>query len=223
MITVEELTIRAGAFAIERLSFEVATGCYAVLMGKTGTGKTSILEAICGLRKVAGGAIKLHGVDVTRWPPADRGIGYVPQDLALFRTMTVAEHLAFALTIRRQPAAMIAERVAALAGMLGIDHLLGRGTAGLSGGEAQRVALGRALAFQPRVLLLDEPLSALDEETRAEMCQLLRTVQQQTRVTFLHVTHNHSEAQRLGDQVLTLQDGAISAASFRRAPEASAP
>src|SRR5271155_1351848 len=98
MIAVENLTIRAGAFAIERLSFAVATGQYAVLMGKTGSGKTTILEAICGLRKVASGTIKLHGVDVTRWSPADRGIGYVPQDLALFRTMTVAEHLAFALT-----------------------------------------------------------------------------------------------------------------------------
>jgi ABC-type sugar transport system ATPase subunit len=222
MIAVEDLTIRAGAFAIEHLSFAVATGQYAVLMGKTGTGKTSILEAICGLRKVAGGAIKLHGVNVTRWPPADRGIGYVPQDLALFRTMTVAEHLAFALTIRRQPSAVVAARVDEMAGMLGIGHLLRRGTTGLSGGEAQRVALGRALAFQPRVLLLDEPLSALDEETRAEMCQLLRDVQKQTGVTFLHVTHNHSEAQRLADQLLTLVDGGVREISFSREPEASA-
>lgn len=209
MIAVEDLTIRAGAFAIERLSFAVATGRYAVLMGKTGTGKTTILEAICGLRKVAGGAVKLHGVDVTRWPPADRGIGYVPQDLALFRTMTVAEHLAFALTIRRQPRQAVNDRVEAVAGMLGITHLLQRDTFGLSGGEAQRVALGRALAFQPRVLLLDEPLSALDEQTRGDMCDLLRAVQKQTGVTFLHVTHNHSEARRLADQLLTLCAGRV--------------
>jgi ABC-type sugar transport system ATPase subunit len=209
MIAVENLTIRSGTFVLRELSFQVAGGTYAVLMGRTGSGKTTILEAICGLRPVEAGAIRLGGVDVTRWPPADRGIGYVPQDLALFHTMTVWEHLAFSLVIRHWGRRAVERRVEELADLLGIGGLLGRRPVGLSGGESQRVALGRALAFQPAVLLLDEPLSALDEETRIEMCQLLRTVQQQTGVTFLHVTHNVNEARRLADQVLRLAEHTI--------------
>ncbi|MBL8793157.1 MAG: ABC transporter ATP-binding protein [Planctomycetia bacterium] len=209
MIAVENLSIRAGHFALDDLSFQVASGAYAVLMGKTGCGKTTILEAICGLRTPRGGRILLLDRDVTRLPPAVRGIGYVPQDLALFRTMTVAEHLAFPLVIRRWPRSQVEERVAEVGHLLGIESLFPRKPVGLSGGESQRVALGRALAFQPRVLLLDEPLSALDEDTRLDMCNLLRTVQKQTGVTFLHVTHNPAEARRLADQVLRFQDGKI--------------
>jgi molybdate/tungstate transport system ATP-binding protein len=214
MILIENLTIRSGAFLLREVSFQVASGKYAVLMGRTGSGKTTILEAICGLRTVVGGAIRLDGVDVTQLPPADRGIGYVPQDLALFRTMTVWEHLAFSLVIRRWDRASVHRRVTELAELLGIKGLLTRRPLGLSGGESQRVALGRALAFQPRVLLLDEPLSALDEETRAEMCRLLRTVQKQTGVTFLHVTHNLNEARRLADQIFLLTEEAVSEVPF---------
>jgi ABC-type sugar transport system ATPase subunit len=206
MIAVEGLAIRAGSFALDNLTFQVAAGKYAVLMGKTGSGKTTILEAICGLRHVHAGRICLMGQDVTDLPPADRGVGYVPQDLALFRTMTVHEHLAFPLVIRRWQRKAIEDRVAELAELLGLAHLVQRKPAGLSGGESQRVALGRALAFHPGVLLLDEPLSALDEETRSEMCRLLRSVQQQTGVTLLHVTHNVAEARRLADQVLVLAE-----------------
>lgn len=202
MIAVENLSIRAGNFALDGLSFQVASGAYAVLMGKTGCGKTTILEAICGLRSIRSGRILLLDRDVTRLTPAERGIGYVPQDLALFRTMTVAEHLAFPLVIRRWPRRQVEQRVTELACFLGIEPLLDRKPVGLSGGESQRVALGRALAFQPRVLLLDEPLSALDEETRLEMCNLLGEIRKKTGVTFLHVTHNAAEARRLADQVL---------------------
>lgn len=209
MISVDNLSIRAGSFSLQGLSFEVATGKYAVLMGKTGTGKTTILEAICGLRTVEGGSIRLHGQDVTWLAPADRGIGYVPQDLALFRTMTVAEHIAFPLVIRHMPRRQVEDRVGELAELLGIKYLAHRKPTGLSGGESQRVALGRALAFQPRVLLLDEPLSALDEDTRIEMCQLLRSVQKRTGVTFLHVTHNQSEARRVADQILILEGHSV--------------
>lgn len=209
MIAVENLSVRAGAFVLENLSFHVATGQYAVLMGKTGTGKTTILEAICGLKPIRSGRILLFGRDVTQMRTADRGIGYVPQDLTLFRTMSVREHLAFALAIRRQPAAVIEHRVHELADMLGLTHLLSRRPAGLSGGEAQRVALGRALAYQPRILLLDEPLSALDDETRTGMYALLRSVQKQTGVTALHVTHSLQEARALADRVLLLHAGMI--------------
>lgn len=216
MIAVENLAVRVGTFTIDRLSFAVSAGQYAVLMGKTGSGKTTILEAICGLKPIRGGRILLHDHDVTALKPADRGVGYVPQDRALFSTMTVREHLAFALVVHHWKEPAIAERVQELAEMLGLGKLLGRRPLGLSGGEAQRVALGRALAMHPAVLLLDEPLSALDEETRDDMCALLDAIPRQTRVTVLHVTHNRSEADRLADRLFLLQDGVIHEAALAR-------
>ncbi len=179
-------------------------------MGKTGSGKTTILEAVCGLRPARSGRVLLLGRDVTRLEPADRGVGYVPQDLALFPTLNVRDNLAFAPEVRGWGREEIAARVGELAELLGLGRLLDRRPQGLSGGEAQRVALGRALAFRPRVLLLDEPLSALDDETRAEMYTLLRSVQRQTGVTTLHVTHSLSEARALADRILLLKDGAVS-------------
>jgi ABC-type sugar transport system ATPase subunit len=211
MIAVENLTIRTGkrrrasaGFALNGISFEVAAGEYAVLMGRTGTGKTTILETLCGLRRPVSGRITFAGRDVTDLKPADRGIGYVPQDRALFLTMSIYDHLAFALIVRKWPRKAIAARVGELAEWLGIAHLLSRKPQGLSGGEAQRVALGRALAARPAILLLDEPLSALDEQTRGEMCDLLRSVQRLARTTNLHVTHSQQEAVRLADRVLML-------------------
>jgi molybdate/tungstate transport system ATP-binding protein len=209
MVELENITIRSGPFTLRNISFEVQGGQYAVLMGKTGVGKTTLLETICGLRKVSAGRILLHGADVTQMHPADRGVGYVPQDLALFPTLTVHDHLAFALQIRRIAAQTISSRVAEFAELLGIIHLLDRVPRGLSGGEAQRVALGRALSFHPQVLLLDEPLSALDEETRHEMYELLKRVQRQTGVTTLHVTHSKAEARALAQQLLVLDGGRV--------------
>jgi ABC-type sugar transport system ATPase subunit len=209
MIAVEHLSVRAGKFALGGLSFAVPPGQYAVLMGKTGTGKTTLLEAICGLKPVHSGRIRLLDRDVTALKPAERGIGYVPQDLALFETLTVRQHLTFALEIRRWGRANTERRVTELADLLGVGPLLDRKPPGLSGGEAQRVALGRALAFGPQVLLLDEPLSALDEETREEMYGLLLSVQKLTGVTALHVTHSLTEAKKLADRVLLLQNGAV--------------
>ena len=221
VIAVEGLSVRAGAFAVEGLSFAVGTGEYAVLMGRTGCGKTTLLEAICGLKPVRGGRVLLLGRDVTHLPPADRGVGYVPQDLALFPTLSVREHLGFALEVRRWNPKEAARRVDELTGMLGIGHLLDRRPQGLSGGESQRVALGRALAFRPGVLLLDEPLSALDEDTRAGMYELLRSVQRQTGVTALHVTHSRAEARALADRLFLYEQGAlreVPAASLRDNP-----
>jgi ABC-type sugar transport system ATPase subunit len=187
----------------------VPAGGYGVLMGKTGSGKTTILEALCGLRAVSGGRILLGGQEVTALRPADRGIGYVPQDRALFQTMTVRQNLAFAPSIRGWSAADTDARVTELSELLRIGPLLDRLPAGLSGGEAQRVALGRALAAKPGILLLDEPLSALDDETWEGMIGLLGQVRKATGVTTLHVTHRREEARRLADKVFVLADGAV--------------
>ena len=209
MIVVKALNVRAASFALHDISFEIPNGAYGVLMGKTGSGKTTLLEALCGLRAPLGGTIEFMGRDVTHLKPAERGIGYVPQDRALFSTMTIREHLAFALELRKWSDADIAKRVGELAELLGIAKLLHRKPLGLSGGEAQRVALGRALSCRPGVLILDEPLSALDDETRQEMYALLKIVREQSHVTALHITHSRSEAQLLGDTLLKLEDGAV--------------
>ena len=209
MIEIRDLTLRAGAFHLDRLNFQIETGCYAVLMGKTGRGKTTILESICGLRRAESGKILIHGEDVTDWLPADREVGYVPQDLALFPTFTVRGHLEFALKLRDWSKQEIEARTDQLAEQLGVGHLLNRKIFGLSGGESQRVALGRALSFYPSVLLLDEPLSALDSDTRNEMQDLLRSITRINRVTTLHITHNQEEASALADASYQLVDGQV--------------
>ena len=209
MIQVQGLSIAAGTFRLKDVGFTVESGRYAVLMGRTGCGKTTILEAICGLRPIVAGGILLMGRNVADLRPAERGIGYVPQDKALFATMTVRGHLAFALGIRRWPRARIDARADELSELLGLGRLLDRYPRDLSGGESQRVALGRALSFQPGILLLDEPLSALDDQTREEMYQLLKSVRKHTDVTTLHVTHHRGEAERLADDVFVLENGAV--------------
>lgn len=210
MIVLENVSVAVGGFSLWNLGLHVPSGSYAVLMGRTGSGKTTLLEAICGLRRVQAGSIRLMDRDVTRLKPAERGIGLVPQDRALFNSMTVREHLAFALEIQRWPTQAIEERVAELADWLRLGLLLHRRPAGLSGGEAQRVALGRALSARPRILLLDEPLSALDFETRAEMHDLLHSVRDRTGVTTLHITHDEHDAERLADRRFVLKNGVIS-------------
>lgn len=209
MIELDNIGIRSGGFSLSGVRFAVPSGAYAVLMGGTGQGKTTILEAICGLRHVTRGRVLLDGVEMTRWKPGDRGVGYLPQDLALFPQMNVRGHLEFALRVRRSPKAVIDDRVAELAHVLGIERLLDRHVKHLSGGEAQRVALGRALSFRPRVLLLDEPLNALDEATRDRLCELLRSVQKSSGLTTLHVTHSRTEARQLADVHLRLEGGKI--------------
>ncbi|TWU25398.1 Maltose/maltodextrin import ATP-binding protein MalK [Novipirellula galeiformis] len=211
MIELRDITIGAGEFRLRQLSFQIRSGEYVALMGRTGRGKTTILEAICGLRRIHHGQILIEGTDVTDWMPGDRQIGYVPQDLALFPTLSVAEHLTFALKLRGQSRAEMNRRSEELSEMLGITSLLSRKIDGLSGGESQRVALGRALSFHPSVLLLDEPLSALDESTRLEMRELLRRVKETTGVTTLHVTHSSAEAAALADRRFVLDDGKITA------------
>jgi ABC-type sugar transport system ATPase subunit len=209
MIELDHLETRAGAFRLRDLQLRIPGGEHGVLMGRTGCGKTTLLEAICGLRPVLGGRVLLNGRDVTHLPPAERGIGLVPQDGALFQHLTVREHLAFALEIRREPADAIQRRVTEVADWLGLTPLLDRRPRGLSGGEAQRVAIGRALSFRPAILCLDEPLSALDQETRGEIRDVLRDLRRHQPVTILHITHNLADARRLADCAFRLHEGRI--------------
>ena len=209
MIRLDSIDVRAGAFALENVAFTVPTGRYGVLMGRTGSGKTTVLEIICGLRRPAAGRVWLGERDVTDLAPGERGIGYVPQDGALFPTMTVRDQLGFALRLRRRPAAEITRRVGELADELGLAPLLDRRPDGLSGGERQRVALGRALAARPQVLVLDEPLSALDEELRDDLAALLRRVQREHAITALHITHSRAEAAQLADVLFRLENGRV--------------
>jgi len=217
MITVKDLTIQAGAFRLEGVSMHIPTGEYGVLMGKTGSGKTTLLECLCGLRQPEDGRIELDGRDVTTLRPGERNIGYVPQDGALFPTMTARKHLAMPLSIRKWKPADIDRRIEQMAELLGLRPLLDRLPGKLSGGEIQRVALGRALIFSPTTLVLDEPLSAMDDQTRQQMFKLLKNVQEWTQVTVLHITHSHGEARELADcQFVIRQTGHIELVSQRK-------
>ena len=210
MIECKNIHIKAGQFELHDISFHVPHAQYYCLMGKTGSGKTTLLEAICGLRLVQDGRFYIDGKDVTHCKPSMREIGFVPQDNALFSTMTVRDHLAFALKIRKWKKQDREERVEEMSEMLGISALLNRKPLGLSGGEKQRVALGRALSFRPKVLCLDEPLSALDDHTKEEMYQLLESVGKNSKVTVLHISHSFAEVSRLANGVIYLEDGKIS-------------
>lgn len=209
MISLRHITIQAGSFHLRDLSMEIPTGSHTALMGRTGSGKTTLLEGICGLRSVRSGSIWVGDREVTNLPPGQRGIGLVPQDGALFDHLTVRQHLEFALEVRGWVPERRESRSRELAEWLSLTPLLDRLPAGMSGGERQRVALGRALAFHPPVLCLDEPLSALDDQTRGEIVAVLTEIRNRTGITILHITHNRSEAERLADRILHLRDGRL--------------
>lgn len=209
MIQLSDICWSAGEFELRDVTFEVPAGRYGVMMGQTGSGKTSIIEIICGLRRQDSGTVKVGDRDVSKLAPGKRGIGYVPQDGALFPTMTVREQIGFPLRIRHVKTAEIRDTVDKLAEHLGVAHLLDREPHALSGGERQRVALGRALAAKPKVLLLDEPLSALDEDMREGVADLLKLVQRENNLTALHITHSREEAGKLADDLFRLEEGKV--------------
>ncbi len=219
MVEVQDLAVRVGQFELSGISFALPPGQYGVLMGRTGCGKTTMLEAICGLKKVQAGRVLLQGRDVTHLPASRRGVGFVPQDHTLFSTKTVRRHLSFGPSIQGWSRAATARRVEELAHELGISHLLDRKPHGLSGGERQRVSLGRALAARPGILCLDEPLSSLDEETQEEMLALIRRITRAHRITSLHVTHSRREAGMIADRIFRIEGGRISTEITSRSQE----
>ena len=221
MIRIKDVTIGLGDFRLTDINFEIPQSAYCSIMGKTGSGKTTLLETICGLKPARTGQIFLAEQDITNWQPHQREISYVPQEGALFNSMSVEQNLSFALRIRSEaelrktfavPQAsvskkeLIQKRVAELAEVLSIKPLLKRRPIGLSGGERQRVALGRALSHKPKILCLDEPLSSLDEQTRYNIIELLKKIHLETTVTVLHVTHNQKEVDLLADHQLKIID-----------------
>jgi len=209
MIRVEQLSFSVGDFRLRNFSLEVARGRYFVMLGPPGSGKTLFLECLCGLRRAWAGRIFIDGRDVTSLEPRARGIGYVPQDYALFPHLSVKRNIGFALRTGHHSTEDISAKVATIAEMLGISNLLWRNVTDLSGGEKQRTALARALVMEPKVLLLDEPVCALDEETRQSVCSLLHRVQRELELTVIHVSHNLEEAFSVADSAAILNQGVL--------------
>lgn|GEM_PF-168924 len=209
MIRVENLCLSVGTFALRRVCLDVGPGEYFVLLGPTGSGKTLLLECLCGLYRLDSGRVAIAGRDVTAAESRHRQIGFLPQDYALFPHLTVRENIAFGLRRAGADRRQLRQQVEQLMVELGVAHLADRRPRGLSGGEKQRVALARALAVRPQVLLLDEPVSALDESTRDDICRLLRQLNRQTGTTVLHVCHNFGEMMLVADRAAVMANGRI--------------
>lgn len=195
--------------AVDSVSFEADAASLLVLLGPSGCGKSTTLRLIAGLEQVSGGRILIGDVDVTDMPPAKRRIAMVFQSYALFPHLTVAENILFGLRVRKVPAGERTHRLNRVAALLGLSALLGRKPSQLSGGQQQRVALGRAIIAETPVCLMDEPLSNLDAQLRAEMRREIRTLQQKLGITMVYVTHDQTEAMTMADRVVLMRDGRV--------------
>jgi sulfate transport system ATP-binding protein len=210
VIDARDIVKRFGDFtALDRVSVDVPTGTLTALLGPSGSGKSTLLRVIAGLERPDEGVIHLDGEDVTRVPPQDRGVGFVFQHYAAFKHMTVWENVAFGLKIRRRPRTEIKERVAELLELVQLTRLGDRYPAQLSGGQRQRMGLARALAVDPKVLLLDEPFGALDARVRKELRVWLRRLHDETHTTTVIVTHDQEEAMEVAERVVVMNAGRI--------------
>jgi molybdate/tungstate transport system ATP-binding protein len=209
MIEITNLSIRIGDFALQDVNLTVRDKEYLVILGPTGAGKTVLMECLAGLHKLKHGQIFIDEINVTKLSPEERRIGYVPQDYVLFPFLNVEENILFGLKRSGFDKAEIQRRLRNLTDLLGIDHLRSRDTLTLSGGEKQRVALARALAVSPRILLLDEPLSALDVQTSKYIRMELHRIHQKLGVTTIHITHNQIEAEEMADNIAIMISGRI--------------
>ena len=195
--------------AVDGINFTAPSGEFTVLLGPSGCGKSTTLRLIAGLEEATDGAVLIAGADVTRRPPNDRQISMVFQSYALFPHLSVAENILFGLKVRRVPAAERAERLARVAGLLGLTHLLERRPSQISGGQQQRVALGRAIIAEKPICLMDEPLSNLDAKLRHEMRVELKTLQRKLGITMVYVTHDQVEAIAMADRIIVMNGGRI--------------
>jgi molybdate/tungstate transport system ATP-binding protein len=209
MLEIKDGVIAAGEFRVAGVNINVKQNEYFVLMGPTGSGKSLLVKAICGIIPIASGSIFIDGEDVTRLEPAKRKIGYVPQNSSLFPHLSVLENVIFPLRIRKVDKKAAIKKVEPIVEALGIGSLLKRRTLNLSGGEQQKIALARALSFDPKLLVLDEPVSALDEPTRCEICELLKKIQQDFLITTIHVCHNLEETRIVSDRVAIICEGQV--------------
>jgi sn-glycerol 3-phosphate transport system ATP-binding protein len=199
--------------AVDDVSFAVEKGELIVLLGPSGCGKSTMLRMIAGLDEPTAGAIEIDGRDVRGRTGSARGVAMVFQSYALFPHLTVAENILFGLKVRKVPVADRTRRLARVASLLGLDQLLARKPSQLSGGQQQRVALGRAIIAETPVCLMDEPLSNLDAQLRAEMRREIRSLQQTLGITMVYVTHDQTEAMSMADQVILMRDGRVEQAA----------
>jgi len=206
---VENLSHSWGSFALKNINLSVPEGGYFVLLGPTGSGKTLLLEAIAGAYSPREGRIVVAGEDVSHLPPEKRRISYAPQNYLLFENMTVRKNIEYGLHAKGVEEQERRKKSNNLLEMLGISHLTDRSPRNLSGGERQRVSLARALAVEPRAVLLDEPLSAVDPETKSSILDYLRRVHYETGVTVVHVTHDRLEAASIADRIGVIRNGEL--------------
>jgi sulfate/thiosulfate transport system ATP-binding protein len=209
-ILVRDATRRFGDFtALDDVSVEIPSGSLTALLGPSGSGKSTLLRVIAGLERLDAGTVEIDGRDATDLPPQRRGVGFVFQHYAAFKHMTVRENVAFGLKVARRPKAEIRARVEELLELVQLPGLADRYPAQLSGGQRQRMALARALAVQPRVLLLDEPFGALDARVRQELRAWLRRLHDEMHVTTVFVTHDQEEAMEVADRIVVMNAGHI--------------
>ncbi len=209
MISIRNLEVRLGQFRLADINLDIGENEFFVLMGPTGAGKSVLLEALAGLVSIARGSIRLGEREISSLPPEKRGVSIVYQDYALFPHLTVSQNIHYGLRFHRAARDDAAERIRGLVDILSLAPLLDRFPGTLSGGEQQRVALARALAVDPAVLLLDEPLSALDPRFREDLRRHLQLLQQKTRTTFFMVTHDFAEAIALADRAAVMNHGSL--------------
>jgi ABC-type Fe3+/spermidine/putrescine transport system ATPase subunit len=215
VLVVEDLEVERGYFTLSVPRLEAGRGEYLVVMGPSGSGKTTLLLVLAGILRPSRGRILFEGLDITWWPPNKRLFPLVPQDYALFTRMSVRDNIAYGLKIKgiHNPG----EKVRRVAERLGIADLLDRKPGQLSGGEKQRVAIARALVVEPRVLLLNEPLSNLDPKSRVEGRRLLHSLKREARSTIIHATHNIIDALALGDRIAYIEGGKLRGVYTREA------
>jgi sulfate transport system ATP-binding protein len=216
-ITVQNATKRFGDFvALDDVSIDVRDGSLTALLGPSGSGKSTLLRVIAGLEEPDSGRVVISGEDMTHIPVQDRNVGFCFQHYAAFKHMTVRGNVAFGLSIRKQPKQQISERVEELLALVQLEGFADRYPSQLSGGQRQRMALARALAVEPKVLLLDEPFGALDARVRMELRQWLRRLHDEVHVTTIFVTHDQEEAMDVAEQIVVMNDGAVEQAGAPR-------